>query len=251
MSNENDWKELEEWELQRKLQEKEKLGIDLDKIDIPKQEKKINKLVKRLKFTGKVSKYFAFTLFILFGFAIFSYIILNFSNIRARVNVDIEQSLKNIYNVNIEVVAKDVDEKGNGKYIFKAINNNDIQFTAIKNFGSLTQDYPARSHKYYFELWNSGEKGNFIVNEFIDNDILTYETYINIEDVEDLEIAINEIVNFVNFCGEKFYPNWNIYLQKDGRRIYPYSSYNMTAEDVMNNAKKIYNEMFTKNKNVI
>lgn len=244
MSNEEDWKELEDWELQRKLQEKEKLGIDFDKINIEKQQKKVNKLVKRLKTTGKISKYFAFTLFILFGFAVFSYIIINFSNIRERVNVDMEETLKNIYNVDIEVVNKDVDEKGNGKYILRAINNNDIKFTAIKNFGNLTQDYPARCHKYYFELWNSDDKEDFIVNEVIENDILTYETYI--EDFENIEEATNKIINFVNFCGEKFYPNWNIYLQKDGKRIYPYTGYNMTSEEAMNNAKETYNTIHSK-----
>ena len=97
-------------------------------------------------------------------------------NMIQRTNVGVESTIEPMYNIHIKLLQKDVDEKGNGKYFFALKSNDNVQFTAIKNKGSLIEDYSSRSHKYYFDLWNSSDKSKFTIKESINNDILSDST---------------------------------------------------------------------------
>lgn len=59
------------------------------------------------------------------------------------------------------------------------------------------------------------EKGNgiykFELEENITNGILDYDTHLIINNYEDIEKNVNIINEFVDFCGAKFYPSWQIY----------------------------------------
>ena len=92
------------------------------------------------------------------------------------------------------------------------------------------------------------EKGNgiykFELEENITNGILDYDTHLIINNYEDIEKNVNIINEFVDFCGAKFYPSWQIYLKKENSKIYPYDYSGMSKEDAMNNAKELYNKYF-------
>ena len=147
-----------------------------------------------------------------------------------------------MYNTKIDLIYKDIDEKENGKYVFQVSDNNEIQFTAIRKFGSLSEDYSDNCHKYYFERWESKEKENFIIIENKTEDILDYDTYMKIDSYEELEKAMDIINNFVDYCGNNFSANWRIYLKKGDYTIYPYQQSGISKEDAINNAKELYNK---------
>ena len=82
------------------------------------------------------------------------------------------------------------------------------------------------------------------LEENITDGILNYDTHLIVNNYDDVEKAVNIINEFVDFCGTKFYPSWQLYLQKDDRRIYPYDHSGMSKEDAMSNAKDLYNKYF-------
>lgn len=241
MNNKNDWDELEQWNQTRIENEKEKYGFDSDKINTENQKKKVDKVVKGIRLTGKISMIFIIFLILIIVFIVSIILNINYSNIKSGTNIDVIETIENKYQTKIEVIRKEVDEHENGKYLLK-VKNKDIQFTAIKEYGSLSEDFSARSHKYYFDLWDSENKNDFTIDERIENDLLYYDTYI--EDFSNLEEATNKIIDFVNFCGEDFRANWNIYLKKNDIRIYPYQNSGITPEEAMYNARQLYNKYF-------
>ena len=118
--------------------------------------------------------------------------------------------------------------------------NNEIQFTAIRRFGNLSEDYMDNCHKYYFDKWENESKSNFVVNENRTGDILEYDTYIKINTYEDLDKAMKNINDFVSYCGKNFSASWRIYLKKGDYIIYPYQQEGITKEEASKNAKEIF-----------
>ena len=245
MGNKEDWEELEKWNENRIQQERKKYKIDYDKINKRKEKKKVEHVVKGLKITGNFLKAIIIIVIIIgiYKVSIISYV--NFKNMRRNVDFSVIESIENMYNVKTKIVSQDiVDEKGNGVYKLELEDNSEIKFTAIQEARKGKEDFLDNSHKYYFDKWNSPNKKYFIVNENTENEILDYSTYIEINNYEDLEKSTNMIIEFAEFCGSKFYPSWNIYLEKDNERIYPYSTTGMSKEDVIKKAKELYKEKF-------
>ena len=245
MNNDKDWEELEKWNENRIQQERKKYKIDYDKINKRKEKKKVEHVVKGLKITGNFLKAIIIIVIIIgiYKVSIISYV--NFKNMRRNVDFSVIESIENMYNVKTKIVSQDiVDEKGNGVYKLELEDNSEIKFTAIQETRKGKEDFLDNSHKYYFDKWNSPNKKYFIVNENTENEILDYSTYIEINSYEDLEKSTNMIIEFAEFCGPKFYPSWNIYLEKDNERIYPYSTTGMSKEDVIKKAKELYKEKF-------
>lgn len=248
MGNKEDWEELERWNENRIESQKEKFGIEYNKynnLDTKKQRKKIDKVVKCLNITGKTLKIFAIIIFTIAVFLVLLNVYVNLSNFKERTNVSVIDTIENMYNVKIKLISKNVDEKENGTYKFELEENNEIKFTAIKNFGNLTEDFLDRVHKYYFDKWDSPNKEYFIVAENITDGILDYDTHLVINSYEDIEKNVNIINEFVDFCGVKFYPSWQIYLKKGNSRIYPYNHSEMSKEDAIQNAKDLYKTLFS------
>ena len=249
MDNKEDWEELERWNESRIESQKEKFGIEYDKynnLNTKEQRKKIDKVVKGLNIIGKALKILAILIFTIAIFLVLLTVYINVSNLKERTDVPVVETIENKYNVKIKIISQDIDEKENGIYKFELEENNEVQFTAIKNFGSLTEDFLDNYHKYYFDKWNSPNRGYFIVEENIKDGILDYDTHLIINNYEDIEKNVNIINEFVDFCGTKFYPSWEIYLKKENSRIYPYDNSGMSKEDAMINAKELYNEILTK-----
>ncbi len=244
MGNKEDWEELEKWEESRKQEQKEKFRLDFSEIQKNKEHKGVNTVVKGMKIAGKTIKIGG----IITAIIVIAIVILIFdliiSNINSKTNVNPEKTIESMYNTKIDLVNKDIDEKENGRYTFKMSDNNEIQFTAIKKFGNLSEDYSDNCHKYYFEKWESKEKEKFTINETINSNILDYDTYIRINSYEELENAMNIINNFVNYCGNNFNANWRIYLKKGDYTIYPYNQNGMSNEEATNNAKELWNKYF-------
>lgn len=244
MDNKNDWEELEKWNANRIQTEKEKFGIDYEKLNANVKTKNVDRFVKGLKITGNISKVFAFILFAIVTFIIIIVLDLIFSNMKSKTNVDVVKTIENMYQTKVNIISKNIDEKENGTYKLEVKQNNEIQFNAIRKYGSLTEDYSDNCHKYYFNKWDNTKKRNFIINENITGEILDFDTYIEIHNYNELEEGMKLINEFVDFCGEEFSPNWRIYLKKGDYSIYPYQQSGMSKEDATNKAKELYNKFF-------
>lgn len=240
MGNKEDWEELEKWEESRKQEQKEKFRLDFSEIQKNKEHKGVNTVVKGMKIAGKTIKIGG----IITAIIIIAIVILIFdliiSNINSKTNVNPEKTIESMYNTKIDLVNKDIDEKENGRYTFKMSDNNEIQFTAIRRFGNLSEDYMDNCHKYYFDKWENESKSNFVVNENRTGDILEYDTYIKINTYEDLDKAMKNINDFVSYCGKNFSASWRIYLKKGDYIIYPYQQDGITKEEASKNAKEIF-----------
>ena len=241
MGNKEDWEELEKWQERRKEEQKEKFRVDFSEIGEKREYKGVNNVVKGMKIAGKTIKFGGIiTIIVIIAIVILIFDLI-ISNINAKTNVKAEKTIESMYNTNIELVSKDIDDKENGKYIFKLSDNSEIQFTAIKKYGSLSEDFSDNCHKYYFDKWNSSDKKYFTIIDRT-NEILDYDTYISINNEKDLDMAMNAINEFADFCGENFSFTWRIYLKKGDYTIYPYQQSGMTKEDATNNAKELYNK---------
>ena len=227
MGNKEDWEELEKWEESRKQEQKEKFRLDFSEIQKDKEHKGVNTVVKGMKIAGKTIKIGG----IITAIIVIAIVILIFdliiSNINSKTNVNPEKTIESMYNTKIDLVNKDIDEK-------------EIQFTAIRRFGNLSEDYMDNCHKYYFDKWENESKSNFVVNENRTGDILEYDTYIKINTYEDLDKAMKNINDFVSYCGKNFSASWRIYLKKGDYIIYPYQQEGITKEEASKNAKEIF-----------
>lgn len=130
-----------------------------------------------------------------------------------------------------------MDKEKDGIYRLQVKNNREIQFTAIKAGNSLKEDFLDRTHQYYFNKWNSTSKEKFKIKESINNEILEYDTYIEINNYEEIKEAVNIIFEFKEFCNEKYLSLWHIYLIQENKRIYPLQSNEITREQAINYVK--------------
>lgn len=238
---------IEKWQKERELLEKEKYGYSsLELINMLKKEN--NKKNKTLDKVGLIFSKIIKIILILFAIVIIIFALIylkqSLSNAKNSVNIDAINAVESMYDIKVKVVNKEVDDKGNGKYYLKASDNN-INFTAIKLYGSLKEDYSAQCLKYYFNLWNSDEKKDFKVIEKIENDILKYELYI--DDFNNIDSATKKILSFTNFCGNEFKPYWNVYILKNNERIYPFDNFNESEDEVLKTTREEYNNLL-KNK---
>lgn len=211
MDNKSDWDELEQWNKKRLETETEESGFDFEKINTSNQNKKVSRFAKGFKLTGILSIIFIIVIASIFIYLVVIFIDETFYNMKPKDRTEIIQTIENKYQIKAEILGEDVNRKGNGKYQFKVVNKG-IQFTVIKKTKSITDDFLARSHKYYFELWDSEDKNDFTVKEKVKNDLLYYETYI--ENFDNMEEATNKIKKFIDFCGEEFREDWKVYLKK-------------------------------------
>lgn len=233
-----DWEEIENWYKEKNTQNKYNFSEEEKK----KMDKSVNIFVRFLNIIGRILKTTGIGIFIIVGIGVSLIISIIFGNIESKTNIGVKKALEPRYNIKVEIIEQQIDEKENGKYLLQLKDNKDIKFTAIKKFGNLTEDYSTRAHKYYFEKWNDEDKKYFTVEENIENDILYYATYI--DNFTDIEKATNSIIKFANYCGDKFMPNWRIFLKKGDIQIYPYPSANMTEEEAMQNSKELYQKYF-------
>ena len=108
----------------------------------------------------------------------------------------------------------------------------------------LKDDFSDNCQKYYFDLWNSPKKELFTVNENYDGEILNYETYIEVNNEDEIEKGVEALSDLTEFCGNQdFYQTWNIYLSVKGKRIYPYMQSGLSREEIVNKTLEKFNEI--------
>lgn len=245
MSEKDDWKELEEWEQNRRANEKEKYGINIQDIK-PHKIKWIDKIVKFMKTVGITYVVFATIIFIIAFIAVGIYLYVKYMDIKSQVDIDFVDTIESMYNIKIDIISQDTDNRGNGSYVIKP-KNSDFIFNAIKNKGNLKEDYIAHLQKYYFDKWESETKENFKIVEKEENTILNYETYIEIDNYEELIKAVESINEFYEYSKQRLFASWNVYIKYNNSRIYPYTSSSNNTEDAMNNAKQQFEYIASKN----
>lgn len=246
MKEKDDWKELEEWEQNRRANEKDKYGINIQDIK-PQKIKWIDKIVKVLRSIGIVYVIIATIIFILALIAVGLYLYAKFSSIKSQLDIDLIGTIESMYNIKTDIVSQDTDDRGNGKYTIK-LKDSDINltFNAIKDHGNFNEDYVDNCQKYYFDKWQSKTKENFKVGERVDGSFLSYENFIEINNYDELISAVNSINEFYEYSKNNLFAGWDVYIKYNNSRIYPYTSSSNDEEDAMNNAKQQFENIINK-----
>lgn len=239
MDNKNDWKELEQWNEQREEEQKNKFGKYPEEFQI---NKKIDKVTKGMDITLKIIRGIFFAII---AIALLIYVLYV---VGLKANSDPVGKIEDLYKVKANIISKNVDKNGAGTYKLELKDNEDIKFTVIKQGTALNDDFSDNCQKYYFNLWDSSKKELFTENETYNGELLNYETYIEIDNGEELKEGIDAINDFVEFCGnQNFYQTWNIYLNVKGKRIYPYIQSGVSREETFNQALEKFYEITNTN----
>ena len=233
MDKKNDWDELEQWNSLREEEQKNRFGKYPEEF---KKNKKIDRLAKSMDITIKVIRGIFFAIIAL---ALLAYILYMVDQ-----KVDVEGTIENLYKVKTEIVDKNLDKNGSGTYKLETKGKDNIRFTVVKTGKNLTDDFSDNCQKYYFDLWNSPKKELFTVNENYDGEILNYETYIEVNNEDEIEKGVEALSDLTEFCGNQdFYQTWNIYLSVKGKRIYPYMQSGLSREEIVNKTLEKFNEI--------
>ena len=233
MDKKNDWEELEQWNELREEERKNRFGEYPEGFQ---KNKKIDRLAKSMDITIKVIRGIFFAIIAL---ALLAYILYMVDQ-----KVDVEGTIENLYKVKTEIVDKNLDKNGSGTYKLETKGKDNIRFTVIKQGTMLKDDFSDNCQKYYFDLWNSPKKELFTVNENYDGEILNYETYIEVNNEDEIEKGVEALSDLTEFCGNQdFYQTWNIYLCVKGKRIYPYMQSGLSREEIVNKTLEKFNEI--------
>lgn len=261
MDNQKDWKELERWAENDKQKRIDTYKIDIDNInEVNKNTRKVDKVVKLFNTTIKTSTALFIIVALVLVFNILLTLKIKYEYMQTRVNADIDSILNQYGTIEKKIISKEIDEHENGKYIFGLKNNKDIQFTAIKNWGSISNDFVGRYQKYLFDNWNSNVKNKFVVNENIDeNGLLNYENYIIINEKSEISESTEYLIDFLVYVEKwnkenkiikvsqqkegQFVIPIKVYLKTEKTRIYPYNAMFVTADKIREEAIKQSNNL--------
>lgn len=148
-----------------------------------------------------------------------------------------------------------MDEQENGKYMLAPKNYPVFQFTAIKKWGNVQDDFIDNYQKYFFNHWESDKKQYFSFTEEIDEQgLLHYQSYIVVNENRTIEEATEDLISFLEYeekCnkenkiiekwqqkeGEFVVPQSCIFIQVNEHRIYPYTGLWQTADEIRENVK--------------
>ena len=232
-----DLEEIEKWKRQ-KMNYVETYGVDIFNENKKKKESKfLNKLFNLMYRIAK-------TLLIILVFVIiigtFILLVWYYKSIHDKIHIDPVSTISGMYNKNVEIVSLSLDDNKNGKYILTTKENPNVQFTAIVNWESMREDYSDRCQKYCFEKWTNENKNKIITKEEYDEngDILVYTQYIEIKEKGEIESSIDIINDFINFAGEIFEPDWELYWIVNNQRIYPFDIKDLSKQELINEIEK-------------
>lgn len=238
-----DLEEINKWKKQ-KMNYIETYGVDIFNEKEKKRGRRI--LEKLFKLLYGIAKAILIILIFVIIIGTFAVLFMKYQEIENKLHVDPVETISLMYNKNVKVVSRDIDEDKNGTYILTTKENEEIRFYAVVNWNSLTQDYSDRCQKYYYEKWQNDNKNLINVSEYInDNKILEYEQYIKIDKYEQIEEAVSLLCEFKEFAGKDFFPDWNIYLIVNNQRMYPFTSLNENKENVIKKMQEMYNKIIS------
>ena len=237
-----DEQELKEWK------EKNLNYIETYGIDIYKNGNKKKKTEKTINTINKIVKVILIIFCIIIIIALGALLVYRWNIIYDSVHIDAKETLEGMYRIKLAEVSKNIDSHQNGLYIFELKDNPEIKFNVIVEWASMNEDYADNCQKYYFEHWKNQNKNLLQTNiTYYKDVILKYEQYIEIKDETEIEDAVKLMYDLVKFAGDKFSPDWELYLKVDeNTRIYPFAYYNINLEKSINTAKSEY-ENLTKN----
>lgn len=130
-----------------------------------------------------------------------------------------------------------------------------IQFTAIKKWGNVQEDFADNYQKYLFNHWENDNKQYFSFKQEVDEQgLLHYQNYIVINENKTIEEATEDFINFLEYeekwnkknkviekwqqkKGEFIVPRGRIFIQVNGHSIYPYTGLWQTADEIRENVK--------------
>lgn len=229
-------KKLDEWNKNRRAEEKLKYGLNFEDIK-PDETEGVDKFSKFLKKSGKVYKIFCYILFTIVAIVVAFYVGMKYINIRDSVDVDAQDTMERMYDIKLKVISEKTEDNNVTRYSFK-VKDMDITFNATKRYGSFNDDFLDTCHKYYFEKWNSDSKKDFEVEEKTNNGLLKFATYINAKNYEEAIDAGNKIMEFCDFSKQTQFPAWDVYINYNGNRIYVYDSNDTSKEKAINRLKE-------------
>lgn len=249
MGNKEDWEEIEKWAENEKLKKQDTFKMNLDKINLEKNTKRINIVAMSLGLLLKSFKALIFLIIAGIVFLVFMYA----KNTFSKVSINDPETL---YNTKIKVVSKSIDENGNEICDIVLKKKKDLHFQAI-NDGKM-DDFEDNLQKYIFNSWNSETKKQFETEEEKNQyGLLTYFNYLNANTKEELEEKTEYIIEFIEYAekwnkeykifkfdgqeeGKFIVPVMNIYIQIAERKIYPYSHRYTTPEELKAEVMKQY-----------
>ena len=233
MSGKDDWKEIEEWQMSKEIEDIDKYG----NVPTDKESKKIvgrlNKIMKI--FQSKILKLLLIVFFIL-------YCVL--ATIRTNEESDRIFNLRILYTtITLKENSYKYNLLGDGYYTYNIKEEPDILAHSFTNRRKeiFFFDMEDRVVKSYYDKWVDNYKENFKVNEKYEdctylwhrekNWIYSFEAYVNVSSYNEMIQATEAIIRFKNFMShfdicEKFY----IYYKN--RRIYP-SNFSFESSEVV------------------
>lgn len=243
MENKNDWKEIESY-----IKNKDMSRNSQYKIDINKEYNKIVNRSKR-KINGKL------ILVIIILILIFSIFISIFKTYGKQQRISIiEQSL----HANAEEIPIKVSWFANGLYSYKTakLQNEEIHAVFVNYKNVFINDASSRLHKYYFENWKDEDKNKFAIDEHYEEGkygfikekkwLLVYDTYIEVNNYEELAKATDIVIKYSNYVGKNIYLGSNIYIKYKDNIIRPIQASEMSDDLIRTNVNKRYNEITNK-----
>lgn len=237
-----DLEEIENWK-RNKMNYVETYGVDIfheKKKSKPKKiaEKAINIIYKTVKVMLIIICIFivVVTVGLIYG---------KWKYIYDHVHINPQDTIESMYDVKLKVLSKNLDENDNGEYKFTVKDKPEIEFTAIVEWASMTEDYSDNCQRYYFNNWENPEKSLFhTIENYTNEGMLKYEQYIEITSKEEIEDKVKLMYDFVEFAGEDFAPDWGLYLKiGENKRIYPFAYYEVNLNQSLENANKEYDSM--------
>ena len=234
-----DLEELKEWK-EKNLNYIETYGVDIYKKGNKK--KKTEKVINAFNKIVKAILIIFCILIIIFSGALLVY---RWNIIYESVHINPKETLEGMYKIKLVEVSKNIDSHQNGSYIFELKDNSEIKFNVLVEWASMNEDYADNCQKYYFERWENTNKNNIQTNiAYYEDIILKYNQYIQIKDETEIEDAVKLMYDLVEFAGDKFSPDWELYLRfGENIRIYPFAYYNVELEKSINIAKSEYEKL--------
>ena len=200
---------------------------------------------------------------VIFGITIIIILLIILSSIisikKTSITQIIKASIKGDYDINItEEKPIKVNLLGNGFYSLKIENVPDLEvhIVIIEGQDIFIKDICDRLHKYYFEKWNDNDKYKFIIDEKYEdyqyglttkkNWFLSYKTYIDVNNFEEMMNATDAIIRFKKFMGNYSSMPINSYIRIDNELILPHNVSLQSYESIKESAIMQYIQIVKK-----
>jgi len=191
------------------------------------------------KVAGIIAKIIIGFIILVYGI-FFVYVFGNFATIKEQTNPDVGRYLKKQYNCNFVIKPKNVDEKGNGKYIAYNKKNKNIVFEIEKNKTQITDNYMTEVIRFYL--------ANKMSDYYLDEYKITRENdkavCFNINSLDEL----NKVVDFIYEINKrtmkelKGYSNVTgfVMIRYGAYFYYPYIGTDKSVEEIVQTIKVDY-----------